>query len=188
MSDSDPTKAALGQVLARFVALCRERTGGLPVQVHDPRWPSPCQVGGPSMDGTIRWQPVERGAAASFDGVERALETAIHPSIKAFYGSFWCDSFEAETADGGLTLIQVWNDADFDRLCENILGHAFAKQRIKAPLTVFFACTDEDELMLSVDNTSGRVVLENPGQHPLRDVADSLPAFLAQVTPVYRPP
>ncbi len=182
--DDDATRAALEGLLTRFVNSWVEQSGTLPTQSHDPRWISPCQVGEPNADGVIQWRPVPRLDAASFDGVEHALETPIHPSIKAFFGAFWCDCFTAKTEDGGLTLIQAWNAEDFDRLCENILGHALSLRRARLPLTVFIACTDEEELNLSIDNASGRVVLERPGEPPLRNIDDSLPGFLRRLVPV----
>jgi SecY interacting protein Syd len=69
-------------------------------------------------------------------------------------------------------------------LCENILGHALAKRHAKIPLTVFIACTDEGEFMLSVDNETGEVVLENPGEAPVRVIEASLPKFLQRLQPV----
>ena len=180
------TEAALGRLIERYIALCRQQLGSLPMQKHNPEWISPCQVGEPNAQGMIYWQPVERTISADFSGVERALETEIHPDIKSFYGSFWCEVLDAEAEEGGFTLIQVWNPDDFDRLCENILGHAFAKQRINAPLTIFFACTDEDDLILSVENDTGKVVLEHPGQLPIREVAASLPEFLNRVEAVVK--
>lgn len=159
-------------------------TGALPAEKHDPRWLSPCQVGEPGADGTIRWRPRARDTQADFSGLERALETEIHPDIKHFYASYWSGSLALEADEGGLTLIQLWNDDDFDRLIENILGHAMAKQRVDAPLTIFIACTDEGDLILSVDNATGCVVLEEPGSHPIKEVAQSLAEFLDRLRPV----
>jgi SecY interacting protein Syd len=59
-----------------------------------------------------------------------------------------------------------------------------AKQRIHAPLTIFIACTDENELMLSVDNETGCVVLEEPGSQPIREISPSLEEFLDRLQPV----
>jgi SecY interacting protein Syd len=180
------TEAALGRLIERYIALYHQQFGSLPMQKHDPEWISPCQVGEPNAQGMIYWQPVARTNSADFSGVERALETEINPNIKSFYGSFWCEVLDAEAEEGAFTLIQVWNPDDFDRLCENILGHAFAKQRINAPLTIFFACTDEDDLILSVENDTGKVVLEHPGQLPIREVASSLAEFLNRVESVVK--
>lgn len=132
----------------------------------------------------IFWRPRERDTVADFGGLERALDVEIHPDIKTFYGSHWGSAMELEAAEGGVTLIQIWNDDDFDRLVENILGHAMAKQRIKAPLTIFIACTDEGEHMLSVENKTGRVVLEEPGSLPIREISPSLVELLDRLNPV----
>ena len=180
------TEAALGRLIERYIALCHQQLDSLPIQAYDPAWISPCQVGEPDAQGMIYWQPVARTTEADFSGLERALETEIHPDIKSFYGSFWCEALDAKAEEGGFTLIQVWNPDDFDRLAENILGHAFVKQRINAPLTIFFACTDEDDFILSVENDTGKVVLENPGDLPIREVASSLPEFLNRVEPVVK--
>ncbi len=164
-----------------WLARVRADTGGLPRQEYDPAWPSPCQVGPPDADGMIQWRPVARDLSADFSGLARALEAPVHPDFQAYYGSYWCDSFEVQAPDGGLTLLQVWNQADFERLIGNLLGHALAKQKARQPLTLFFACADEDDLFLSLENHSGRILLERPGHKPLRELAPDLAAFLGRL-------
>lgn len=181
---SNDVKRALGELLQRYVDHFQCSNGTLPTQSHDPAWASPCEVGEPDADGMIHWRPTERPSRADFSGLERALEVAIHPDIKSFYGCYWADVMKLQANEGSLTLIQVWNEDDFDRLQGNIIGHAMAKQRIKAPLTVFIATTDEGEHMLSVDNASGRVVLEEPGSFPTREISPSLAQFLDRLSPV----
>jgi len=126
---------------------------------------------------------VARAEPADLGGLERALEVPLHPDLVAYYGSYYSDSFAARTAEGGLTLIQVWSEADLERLIANQIGHALAKRRARAPLTLFVALTDEDDLILALDNASGAVVLEHPGRAPLREVAPSLGALLARCEP-----
>jgi len=176
----------LRRLLDGFVTLQGAR--GLPRQPHDPMWPSPCQVGPPEADGQIAWRPVPRDAPPDWSGLEAALEAPLHPDVAAFYGAFWSDCIPVRAQEGGATLIQVWNPADFERLVENLLGHALQKRRRREPLTLFVACTDEGDLVLSVDNASGCVVLEQPGQPPQREVAASLEELLARMQPAARPP
>jgi len=183
---SADVKAALERLLRRYVDNHERITGSLPTQEFDPAWVSHCQIGAPTAGGIICWKPRERDITADFTGLERALDTEVHPDIKTFYGSYWSGVLELEAVEGGVTLIQIWNDDDFDRLIENILGHAMAKQRIKAPLTVFVACTDEGEHILSVDNKTGQVVLEEPGSAPIRAVAPTLAEFLDRLEPIAR--
>jgi len=175
---------ALSRLLERYVGLHRAAHGRPPRQPFDPAWPSPCQLGDADRDGFIEWLPVRRDIRADFTDLERALEQRLHPDLAVFLGTYYADVIEGRTAEGGVHLVQVWNDADFDRLVENLLGHALGKFRRREPLTVFFATTDEDECFLSVDNESGAVLLEIPGHPPIREVAAELAAFLDRVEPV----
>ncbi len=185
MSEDAPAARAVRAALAGFVARYLEvhAGGDMPRTLHDARWPSPCECGLPDAAGRIEWRPRARAEGPDYRGWERALEQSLHPAVRAFFGSYYSEHLAARTAAGSLTLIQVWNDADFDRLVENQLGHALAKRRARLPLTVFVACTDEDDLILSVDNASGAVVLERPGHPPQRQIAADLASFIDELAP-----
>ena len=180
----DTVQASLGRLLLRWVDVVHERSAQLPQLAHDEDWPSPCIVQGPDASGQVLWRPVARSEGADFSGIERALETRLHPDIKSFYGSFYSNPVPMRAADGPLTLLQVWSDRDFERLLENLIGHALGQRRARAPLSLFIAITDEDDLNLCVSNDNGKVLLERPGEAPLREVAPSLLAFLDSLEPV----
>ena len=155
---------------------------------HDPAWPSPCELGEPYEENgrlLTRWHPVRRHQAADdFASIERALEVTVHPDVRDYYAAFWSAGLEAEAPDGHVSLLQLWSPADGERLVENVVGHALAQRRAKAPFSIFFACTEEDsELFLSVDNETGQVVLEAPGKQPLRTIAASLCEFIDTLVP-----
>ena len=161
----------------------------------DPAWRSPCEIGEPyirqpgngSRDRAefIRWRPVKRSLADDFTGLEHALETEIHPDIKAYYGAWWSGNLEAEAPDGHVSLILLWNPEDANRLAENQIGHALVNRRSKSPLSLFFACTEpHSDLILTVRNDTGEVLLERPGIKPLRTVAANLAEFLELLVPV----
>jgi SecY interacting protein Syd len=183
MTTVDSVQASLQRVLSRWIDAVHEHTGALPTVENDDDWPSPCIVDGPDANGRVRWRPCPREQHADFSGIERALEVPLHAAIRSFYGSFYSDPLPMRAADGPLTLLQVWSDRDFDRLLENVIGHATHHRRVRAPLTVFIATTDEDDLNLCVCNTSGKVVLERPGAAPLREIAPSLDVFLDGLEP-----
>ena len=159
----------------------------------DPAWRSPCELGDPYTRPSvrdnpaqfIRWRPVKRSLADDFTGLESALETEIHPDIKAYYGAWWSGNLEAEAPDGHVSLILLWNPEDAGRLVENQIGHALVNRRSKSPLSLFFACTEPDsDLILTVRNDTGEVLLERPGIKPLRTVAANLAEFLDLLVPV----
>ncbi|MCH8141380.1 MAG: SecY-interacting protein Syd [Proteobacteria bacterium] len=141
------------------------------------------------FDGNDRivWQPLKRIHPITpndFSRLERALELEIHPDLKSYYGRYWSGGLEAEAPQGHVSLLFLWNDEDVIRLTENLVGHALAKRRSRSTFSVFFACTEEDsELFLSVENESGRILLERPGYKPLRTVAGSLAEFLGSLVP-----
>ena len=159
--------------------------------IHDPRWRSLCEISEPYRDADgndrIVWQPLKRIHPITpndFSRLERALELEIHPDLKSYYGRYWSGGLEAEAPQGHVSLLFLWNDEDVIRLTENLVGHALAKRRSRSTFSVFFACTEEDsELFLSVENESGRILLERPGYKPLRTVAGSLAEFLGSLVP-----
>ena len=146
---------------------------------YDPQWPSQCQ----SAEG--KWKPVPQQNPVNLGGLANALDTVIHPDICVYYSTFWSGSIETESEEGHVSLIQLWNQDDFNRLIENLVGHALMKRRSGHPLTIFFATAEPNtELFLSVDNENGHVLLEEPGRPPLRIVDESMATFLNRLTPV----
>lgn len=177
------------QALTRFVSDYQATYPDL-TEVFDPQWRSPCENGEPFTDASgvtrVPWQPLARHVATQedFAGLENALELNIHQDIKDYYGSYWSGGLEADAPQGPVSLILLWNAEDGERLVENLIGHALAKRRSRSGFSVFFACTAPDsELFLSVDNSSGEVLLEKPGYKPLEVVSASLAEFLGTLTP-----
>lgn len=174
-----PTKTALNNYVSR--ALERTEFGEFS-QEFDPEWRSPCELR-QEAEQTF-WTPTEQQLSVDFSGLANAAEAPIHKDIQDYYGLYWSGILLAKTQEGPVSLIQIWNQEDFDRLIENLVGHLMMKIRAKAPFTVFFANTEEDsELFLSIDNASGVVLLEEPGKAPIREVAPNIASFLDRLTP-----
>lgn len=175
--------------LDRFIERYLARTEP-PPEPFDPEWRSPCERGEPfrneSGETLIAWRPVRQPTTGSelLGGLERALELTLHPDARTYFGRWWSASLEAVAPDGPVSLIQLWNPDDAERLVENLIGHALAKRRQRAPFTVFFATTGpESDYFLSLDNATGEVLLEQPGLRPLRVVAPDLATFLDRLEP-----
>jgi SecY interacting protein Syd len=56
------------------------------------------------------------------------------------------------------------------------------KRRLKQRETIFFAVTDDDDIMLSVLNETGAVFLEHAGCEVKEQLAGSLTEFLQQLS------
>lgn len=177
---------AVSNSLAAFIARALEVTPGNCFEAgHDPDWRSPCEIEIIETSNMCRWKPVRQVEPVDFSGLSNALELPIHEDIVAYYGNYWSGNFEARSFEGPVSLIQLWNQEDFERLIGNLIGHAIAKQRGRQPFTVFFATTDPDlELFLSIDNESGKVLLEEPGRPPIKEVEENVATFLDRLTPL----
>ncbi|MEM5529522.1 SecY-interacting protein [Gammaproteobacteria bacterium AS21] len=157
---------------------------------YDPDWPSPCyqlptsNEAQPESGTAIAWQPVKQDTQDMFERLATALNIEIHPDIISFYSTFWSDHLSAATSDGQLTLLQVWNQADMERLRANLIGHAIAQQKQKMDISFFFALTSPDDGMLCINNKTAQVWYEHPGKKPIRKIANSLSEFIDSLTPV----
>ncbi|MFT5720568.1 MAG: SecY interacting protein Syd [Motiliproteus sp.] len=177
---------AVEQALDRFIRATTEQPQALslPRIEQDPLWPSPCLRGEPDTEGMVDWQPTRQsGGSDMFERLESALETPIHPDIKAYYQRFWSDPLAAHSPEGQLNLLFVWNDEDYERLRANLVGHALGRIKLKQPLSLFFGCTYPEEYVLAIDNSTGQVMLEQPGKKFSNPVAASLAEFLDRLEP-----
>jgi SecY interacting protein Syd len=181
-------KTAIQQFIDAYLIEAGKAGKEFPRVEFDPEWLSECQKESVDKHGLVGWQPVEQRQSVDFRGLENALELQIHPDVKEYFGSFWSGSLEATCKEGHVSLIQLWNQSDFDRLIENLIGHALAKGRLKQPFTVFFATTEPDsEFFLSVDNDTGAVLLEEPGLSPRKEVDACLADFIRRLEPSLEP-
>ncbi len=174
---------ALSDFFARYVNAYQTKYNHLPLIEHEPDWPSPCLSGIHQKGSLDLWQPITFDSELNFSNVERALEVTLHNDIKTFFTCFYSDALDAQCEHGDLTLLLVWNEDDFVRLQENLIGHALMKKKLKQPLTMFVGVTDEDDLILSVDNETGGVWVERVGKEPHKKLSDTLAQFIATLTP-----
>jgi len=160
----------------------QQRFQHLPITEKIVDWPSPCEQGVHQETFSL-WQPIQVAEALTFDNVEAALEVKLDSDIKQYFTTMYSDSLDASCVEGDLSLLFAWNKKDFARLQENIIGHILMKRKLKQKLTVFFAITDDDDHIISLDNDTGAVWVEKVGCEPHKKLADTLAEFIAQLTP-----
>jgi SecY interacting protein Syd len=147
----------------------------------DPALMSPCQYGDVEAE-LVSWWPAENTDTTDFSGLEQALELSLNAELKAFFSAYYGAGLPLQHPRGPVELLMVWHQADFERLQQNIIAHILMKRRLKQRETIFFAVTDDDDMMLSVLNCTGEVYLERAGTEVKEKLADSLGAFLQQLT------
>ncbi|WP_114324695.1 SecY-interacting protein [Candidatus Colwellia aromaticivorans] len=196
MTSSNQSNKNLVQILHQFseqyITDYQQTHACLPTVEQDEEWPSPCEQGAteknPSPEGEVYWQPmaIEKSEELSFENVESALDLTLHNDIKTYFTLFYSESLDARCDEGELSLLFAWNKKDFERLQENLIGHILMKRRLKQKETIFFAVTDEEDMIISVDNASGAVWVERVGCKPHKQLSDSLTQFISQLTPVIK--
>lgn len=182
---SDQVVSALSAFFDRWLRYQTSR-GSPPCSELDPDWPSPCLYG-PLDHGRQCWRPVLRQAPGSMANLESALDTRFHPAVTAFYGHWFSQPVSACFKGLGLTLLQPWNEADYERLQENLLAHWLMQRRLKLPESHFLATTRRDDRVISLDNASGAVQLEQLGVGRLALLAPDLASFLDRLEPLVAP-
>ncbi len=169
---------ALEQFFERLESAASGSEGWLLRMDADDEWPSPC------VFENRCWRPHKRDEMPAMQGLQQALAIQLPMQLVQFYGSFFSAGVRFRFDDVVGELLFAWNDEDFERLQQNLVGHALMKRRLKQPLTLFIGCHEDDETIISVDLAEGAVWLERPGLLPERQLARSIGEFLLQAQPV----
>ena len=143
---------------------------------HEPEWPSPCEDEEDVRYGfrMVKWLPLRRDTVQSFSDLEKAVELKIHADVWIFYGSYFSNNITIKVNDMRVELLQAWNDDDFERLQQNIIGHLLMKQRLRQAPTIFVGLAEKEEEFLSIDNSDGSVWIEAVGKVAHTKIADNL--------------
>jgi SecY interacting protein Syd len=191
MTSSNQSNEQLVKILQQFseqyIVDYKKAHACLPTIELDEEWPSPCEQK-PSGEGEVYWQPVviEKNEELSFENVESALDLPLHNDIKTYFTSLYSESLDARCEEGELSLLFAWNKNDFQRLQENLIGHILMKRRLKQHETIFFAVTDEEDMIISIENATGAVWVERVGCKPHKKISDSLAQFISQLAPIIK--
>lgn len=174
----------LSQFIARWFAYQQLR--GLAVHcTPDEQRDSPCRY----LLGQARyWNYVPRTELQTLHAISEALECPFHPDIDAFYGYGFGGEMKASFHGLTISLVQPWNDEDFVHLQENLVAHVLMLRRLKLPVTLFIATVCHNDLrVISLDNATGAVILEQLGKQQRWTLAPSLAEFLRQLSPLAVP-
>jgi SecY interacting protein Syd len=177
------TEIQLFALYQRYLSLWQSTHGSLPTQSFDPEWTSSCQIG-EVIDGMMTWQPVKRDLPISLKNIEQALEITLHPSITELFCHTYSDHLSCDFDGHLIELVQVWNEADFTMLQENMIAHFMMQKRLKQPASMFIATCSDEMQVISILNETGQVQLETLGKRQETILAESLADFLSKLTPV----
>lgn len=183
-SSAIETMDALTDFSLRYVQAHQQAKGHYPITQELADWPSPALMAGNAQDNEGYWQPAVRELKGEFSNIEQALERTLHPDIKAFYAHQFAADMKANWQGNSLSLVQVWNEEDFTRLQENIIGHLLMQKRLGLQASVFIATTDSELDVISLCELSGEVIFERLGTKQRDILAPSLAHFLFALEPL----
>jgi len=130
------------------------------------------------------WQPQRQQQPQVFTDLEAALEQPFHPDFAILYQRWYAADLNVSWQQHPLVLLQVMGPEDAEQLQVNMAGHVLMKRRLRQPPTLFLGLAAEaDDLLVTLDNDSGKIGLEWVGKPQHEILADSLAAFLQGLTP-----
>ena len=171
----DQVVKALGELFTR-----QRRVGGIPLVAHDVDFSSPAEIL-PAHAGQVGWQPWLKPQPSSFANVGLGLEIEVHPDVSAFFGHYYAGNIEGCFKGLFLTLLQPWNEADFERLQQNQIAHQLMMNKLKLPASWFLASCHDEHKLVTLNNASGAVQLERLGKGVIGVLAPTLAQFLRQI-------
>ena len=110
-----------------------------------------------------------------------ALEMELHPALSTFYCHWFSASLPCCFKGLYLALILPWNEEDFARLQENLIGHLLMQKKLRLPESLFLASTRSERHIISLDNRSGAICYELLGSKERTLLAPSLDSFLGRL-------
>ncbi|MEM0911739.1 MAG: SecY-interacting protein [Pseudomonadota bacterium] len=154
------------------------------ISEYDADFHSPCYRSASLVSGErVEWRPFLRSEPGSMTNLESALGLTIHKDISSLFGRYFSLDLNAKTDRGKLTILQALNGDDYERLQKNLIAHVLMKRRLKQPETLFFALTDEEDVVLSIIPATSEVVLEVIGQPHKETIASKLKDFISTLEP-----
>lgn len=138
--------------------------------------PSPCVQ--QSVNEQVFWLPQPFTLAKNLDGVKRALDMQLQPSVEAWYTAQFAGDMTATFNGEACTLLQTWSEEDFQRVQENLIGHLVMQRRLKVSPTLFIATTSSELDVIAVCNLTGHVILEQLGTKKRKVLADNIAKFI----------
>ncbi|HEC8329458.1 TPA: SecY-interacting protein [Providencia rettgeri] len=174
---------ALQRFTQNYISAWEQQTGLPPASVDLYGIPSPCVVR--TGENWVYWEPQAFPIKdAHLNKVATALDISLQDDIHHFYTTQLAGDMKATFRDITLSLVQVWNEEDFIRLQENLIGHLVTQKRLKLSPTLFIATIDSEIEMISLCNLTGEVILEKFGSQERRVLSPNLASFIGELLPV----
>ena len=180
------TSESLSNFTKKYVSQWLEQTDLPPASVDLYGIPSPCVVR--TGENWVYWEPQPFPLEdKSLHKVATALDINLQEDIHGFYTTQLAGDMKASFEGLELSLVQVWNEDDFIRLQENLIGHLVTQKRLKLSPTLFIATLDSEIEMISMCNLTGEIILEKFGSKDRRVLSPDINHFMKVLLPIIEP-
>lgn len=171
----------LTQFTQRYVDLWQKTFNHEPKSTELYGISSPCIT--MTNDKAVFWLPV-MATHFSLNIVEQVMNITLHTDAHLYYETQYAGDMSAQWDNLTLTLIQVWNDEDFSRLEQNLIAHLTMQKKLKRQPSIFIGTTDDATKIITIDNLTGKIILDNLVENQLHILANDLNSFLSQLKPI----
>lgn len=172
-------KESMREYFGRLLRAYGEHGSGLPRVPWDPDVDPRMWVDPPDEHGYATWRPLEKDVRHDLSATAPDLGP-FHPSIDAYFNSWWFGSMAGGFADRGLTLIPVMPGIELDSFLADARGYAEAHGGLldHVPIGVEF-----NGLQVVVDNRTGSVAIEDWERGTFDIFSDRLSDLIARLQP-----
>jgi hypothetical protein len=172
-------KEAFKDFLDRLLAHHAAATGGLPTHPRDPDVDPSFWQGPADASQWMPWRPIEKTAKDNFAELLPDLGP-LHPSLDAFFNSYWFGVVDGSIGSWSLTLDAhlpgLWPRSFASEARNYAAAHGGKLEQV--PIGV-----EADGLLLVVNNRTGEVGLEDFERGTVEPIAANLTEFFKSLSP-----
>jgi hypothetical protein len=171
-------KAAMRDYFERLLDAWARQHGTLPHTAWNEDADPAIYVGEPDAEEWIAWRPVEKTVRHDLRELEVIRGHPVHPSLEAYFNSYWFAAIGGRIGPYRLTLEPVLPGIEIESFLAETADYAQAHDgRLDSiPLGI-----DASGLLLVVDADSGRVLVEDVERQEFEEIAESLPQLIRQL-------
>jgi Syd protein (SUKH-2) len=132
---------------------------------------------GEVVDGWVRWKPSEKKEQYDFREIEENLNIRIHESVKEYYNSYWFCSLLIDYQDLEIEMYPVVPGNYIRAFLSSFLGYINAHNGLLTHIPIGF--DTKSASLIVIDNSNGRIQIENYEDSTLEEIAPSLYTLLS---------
>ncbi len=170
-------KQAMFDFFERYLRKHQEEYNELPIAIQR-KQVDPTFYQGVFEDDWSFWKPKEKTDTTDLDKLEADLELKFHPSIKAYFNSYWFAELAGCIGESRVDLYPVLPDSELDPFASRVKAYVKNKGHKR---WIPIGMESEQDLLVVIDNESGAVLIDDHDREEMIPLAENLPALIASL-------